>query len=159
MDKCREQGSEQTDGGKDDAKRIDGERAGKVLPDGAAEAPGHPERFNEAHKMVAEKHHIGALPRHIRTGAHRNAHARLDQGRSIVYAVAYHGNHTPLPFDEDSNARKFFFGERFDHDFADAELAGHGISHSPGIAGEQERAYAHFVERFNGSLGLGAHGI
>ena len=118
MDKGREQGSEQAEGGKDDAKRIDGQRTGKVLPDRAADTPGHPQRFNEADKIVAEQHHIGALPRHIRTGAHCNAHARLDEGRSIVHAVAYHGNHTPVPFNENSNTRKFFFGERFGNDFA-----------------------------------------
>ena len=159
MNKGGEQGPEQTASGKHDAKRIDGQRTGKVLPDGAAYTPGHPQRFNEAHKIVAEQDHIGALPRHIRAGAHRNTHARLDQGRSIVHAVAHHGDYMAVPLNETSNTREFFFGERFGNDFGDAKLARHGISDCPGIAREQERAYAHFVERVDGSLGLGAHCI
>jgi hypothetical protein len=67
MNKGGEQGAEQTASGKHDAKRIDGKRTGKVLPDGAAYTPGHPQRFKEADKIVAEQHHIRALPRHIHT--------------------------------------------------------------------------------------------
>lgn len=55
--------------------------------------------------------------------------------------------------------REFFFGERFGNDFGNAKLTRHGISHCPGIAREQEPAYAHFVERVDGFPGLGAHGI
>lgn len=130
MDKGREQGSEQAEGCKDDAERIDGQCAGKVLPDGAADTTGHTQGFNKTDEIVAEQHDIGAFPRHIRTGTHRNTHARLNQSRSIVHAVAYHGNHSAVPLNQNSNALKFFFGERFGHDFADAELAPHGISHS-----------------------------
>ena len=66
MNKGCEQRPEQSASGKDDADRIDGQRAGKVLPDGAADAPGDPECFNETDEIVSKQHDVGALARHIR---------------------------------------------------------------------------------------------
>ena len=66
MDKGREQRSEQTASGKDDPERIDGQRTGKVLPDGAADTPGHPQRFNETDQIITKQHDIGAFARHVR---------------------------------------------------------------------------------------------
>ena len=75
--------------------------------------PGYPQRFNETHKIVAKQHHIGAFARHVCAGAHGNAHARLDQGGSVVHAVADHGNDAAFALNEGPNARELLLGKRF----------------------------------------------
>ena len=91
MDKGCEQRPEHAKGGKDDAERIDSERAGRVLPDCPANPSGHSQRLYETDQIVAKQNNVRAFPRDIRTGPHRDAYARLDQGRGIVHALADHG--------------------------------------------------------------------
>ena len=91
MDKSCEQGPKHAKSGKDDAEGIDSKRAGKVVPDRPPNPSGHPQRLCETDQIVAKQNNVRAFPRDIRTGPHRDAYARLDQGRGIVHALADHG--------------------------------------------------------------------
>ena len=90
MNEGSEEWAEEAERRKADAERIDHERAGEVLPDDAAGAPGDRERLDEAQEVVAEEHHVRALARDIRTRAHADADARRRERRRVVDAIADH---------------------------------------------------------------------
>ena len=60
-------------------------------------------RVDEAGKVVADQHDVGALPRDVGARAHRDADARGGESRSVVDAVAHHGDR-PAAVHERANA-------------------------------------------------------
>jgi hypothetical protein len=78
------------------AHDIDRDRTGKVLRDNPTSAMGDPKRFDETEEVIAEKHDVRALSRDIGAGTHRDADVGFDERRSVVDAVANHGDRATL---------------------------------------------------------------
>ena len=160
VDERGEQRVEEAEGGKDDAERIDRDRAGEVLPD---DAP-RPARDAQASRRSATRSlpssttsalsRATSVPEPIATPTLASASAGASLTPSPTMATM-----RPSPSTSVRTRASLSSGSRFGRDLVDAELRADGVGDRRGIAGEQDRADAHRVERRDGALGLGPHGI
>src|SRR5215470_17365269 len=84
VNKCRQQWTENAEAGEDNADRINGNGAGKVLPDDAPRLPRDGHSLREAHETVAKQHYVGALARDVGAGTHGDADVRLGKRGSVI---------------------------------------------------------------------------
>src|SRR6185437_6702646 len=75
-----------------DAERVHGESPDEVEVDDPLALARDANGFDEAREIVAQKHHVGALPRHVRTGSYGHSYGGAGQGGRIIHPVADHGD-------------------------------------------------------------------
>ena len=158
VNKCCKQWIEHARGRQSDAECINTQSTEEIGPDDSPGAPREEERVGKFRQIVTEQHHIGALPGHIRSGAHGNSDLRFDQRRSVVDSIANHRD--DAPFERQTlDSVALVLGQQVGGNLGDAELRGDLIGDRPRISRQQHGPQAQRMNSRNGRARLGTNSI
>src|SRR6266853_2018312 len=136
MDLDRRDGADDAHKCQSDPRNVYQNCPGDVLPNDTAGPAGDAEGFDKTCKVVAEENDVGALASDCGTGTHCYADMCGGERRSVVDAVANHGNQPTLrhelPHPGDLGLRK-----HIGLHLANTELASDGLADSGVVAGQK----------------------